>query len=118
RRGALTEDRNALAERYSPTRRYSSFQDHKKCQQMLDNIEMPTHCALLLRSGKEYHCPKRLGLSLSNLPPVPHAIQSARAGKQESPKPLHFGAVTARESISVRSRLERKQAVRMSEPLQ
>ncbi|CAE7478380.1 unnamed protein product [Symbiodinium natans] len=118
RRPALQEDRNPLAERYSPTRRYSSFQDQKKCQTMLENIEMPTHCALVLRSGKEYHCPKRLGLSLSALPPVPHTIHSARTVKQESRiKPLRFGAATTRESTGVRSRLERKQAERQSEPL-
>ena len=33
---------------------------------------------------QEYHCPKRLGLSLSALPPVPHTIHSARTVKQDT----------------------------------
>ena len=35
-------------------------------------------------ASEEYQCPKRLGLSLSALPPVPQSSHSARASKQDA----------------------------------
>ncbi|CAJ1340418.1 unnamed protein product, partial [Effrenium voratum] len=105
---ALVEDRNPLAERISPARTFSSFQDHKNYRKVLKGVTMPSNCPLVLRSGKEYRCPRRLGLSLSGLPAM---------HRQDLHKPLLFGASTARDMRSHRCRLEQKQAEIVSEPL-
>lgn len=111
RRMARMEENNPLLDRRSPVRRYSSYQEHKKCRTVLKNVTLPTKCPLTLRSsGKEYRSPRRLGLSLSGLP----TLDEERSRKPQ----LHFGASTARgDFLSMRCRLEHKQAEMVSEPL-
>ncbi|CAK9112815.1 Type II NADH:quinone oxidoreductase (NDH-2) [Durusdinium trenchii] len=98
----------------SPVRCYASFQDHKKCRKVLKNVTLPTKCPLLLQgSGKEYRSPRRLGLSLSRLP-------KARCWDPTRCCLLLWrsGAKTARgDFLSMRCRMEHKQAAIVSEPL-
>lgn len=111
RRMARMEENNPLLDRRSPVMRYSSYQEHKKCRTVLKNVTLPAKCPLTLRSsGKEYRSPRRLGLSLSGLP----TLDEERSRKPQ----LHFGASTARgDFLSMRCRLEHKQAEMVSEPL-